>query len=157
VTALYEIVPAGQPVAVPQVDELKYQPLLSSEDKSGAVNNHNEEVAPERASSAVEGTDVSRELLTLKMRYKKPEGDVSRKLQWPVVDGGQAFGAASDDFQFAAAVAGFGLVLCESQFKGNLTSAAVLEIAQGAVGRDEHSYRAEFLELVRRAKSLRGD
>jgi Ca-activated chloride channel family protein len=91
------------------------------------------------------------------MRYKEPEGDASRKLEWPVVDGGQAFGAASEDFQFASAVAGFGLVLRDSQFKGNLTPAAVLEIAQGAVGRDEHGYRTEFLELVRRAKSLRGD
>jgi Ca-activated chloride channel family protein len=139
VTALYEIVPAGKPVDVAPVDELKYQP------------------APESTSTSAEETDVSRELLTLKMRYKEPEGDASRKLEWPVVDGGQAFGAASQDFQFAAAVAGFGLVLRDSQFKGNLTPAAVLEIAQGAVGRDEHGYRTEFLELVHRAKSLRGD
>jgi Ca-activated chloride channel family protein len=137
VTALYEIVPAGQPLDLPPVDNLKYQP---SDERQLATTD-----------------DQSRELLTLKMRYKEPQGDASRKLEWPVIDEGQAFGAASDDFQFAAAVAGLGLVLRDSQYKGNLTPAAVLELAQGAIGRDEQGYRAEFLELVRRAKSLRGD
>jgi Ca-activated chloride channel family protein len=160
VTALYEIVPAGQSVAVAPVDELKYQPTqprapLSNESKSVAVENENE--ANESTRSTAKDADVTGELLTLKLRYKEPAGDASRKLEWPVRDEDQSFGAASDDFQFAAAVAGFGLVLRDSQFKGNLTPAAMLEIAQGAIGRDEHGYRGEFLELVRQAKSLRGD
>ena len=89
---------------------------------------------------------ASNELLTLKMRYKAPDGDTSKKLEWPVTDDGKAFGAASGDFRFAAAVAGFGLLLRDSQYKGNLTYAADLELAQGGIGRDEHGYRDEFLE-----------
>jgi Ca-activated chloride channel family protein len=89
------------------------------------------------------------------MRYKQPEGDTSKKLEWPVTDKGQAFAAASDDFQFAAATAGFGLLLRDSQYKGNLSYAAVLEVAQSVVGEDKHGYRAEFLDMVRKAKELR--
>ena len=91
------------------------------------------------------------------MRYKAPEGDTSKKLEWPVSDDDKAFRAASADCQFAAAVAGFGLLLRDSQYKGNLTYAAVLELAQAAVGEDEHGYRSEFLDMVRRAKSLLGE
>jgi Ca-activated chloride channel family protein len=91
------------------------------------------------------------------MRYKQPEGDTSRKLEWAVTDYGKAFGEASTDYQFAAAVAGFGLLLRDSQYKGNLTHAAVLELAQAGLGVDDHGYRAEFIEIVRRAKSLRGE
>jgi Ca-activated chloride channel family protein len=91
------------------------------------------------------------------MRYKQPEGDTSRKLDWAITDDGKAFGQASTDYQFAAAVAGFGLLLRDSQHKGNLTYAAVLELAQAGLGSDEHGYRAEFVEMIRRAKSLRGE
>ncbi len=141
VTALYEIVPAGQKVDVPAVDELKYQSTASKDSKSNP---------------SASG-DVASELLTLKMRYKQPEGDTSRKLDWAITDEGQAFRAASGDFQFAAAVAGFGLLLRDSQYKGNLTFAAVVELAQSGLGKDEHGYRAEFLEIVRRAAALRDE
>jgi Ca-activated chloride channel family protein len=143
VTALYEIVPAGKPVDVPPVDDLKYQQPLS--DASTATDDGSDK------------SDVSGELLTLKMRYKQPEGDTSRKLDWAVTDDGKAFGQASTDYQFAAAVAGFGLSLRDSQHKGNLTYAAVLELAQAGLGSDEHGYRAEFLEMIRRAQALRGE
>jgi Ca-activated chloride channel family protein len=89
------------------------------------------------------------------MRYKQPEGDTSKKLEWPVTDGGNEFSAATADFQFAAAAAGFGLMLRDSQYKGNLTYGAVLEIAQSAIGEDEHGYRSEFLDVVRKAQDLR--
>ena len=141
VTALYEIVPAGQKVDVPPVDELKYQSTADNDSKSDP---------------SASG-DVASELLTLKMRYKQPDGDSSRKLDWAITDEGQAFRAASGDFQFAAAVAGFGLLLRDSQYKGNLTFAAVVELAQSGLGQDEHGYRAEFLEIVRRAAALRGE
>jgi Ca-activated chloride channel family protein len=160
VTALYEVVPAGKPVDVAPVDALKYQPAqpkttASTDGVSAVAAGANP--SNKNGGSVAESADISRELLTLKMRYKDPEGDVSRKLEWPVMDEGQAFGAASDDFQFASAVAGLGMLLRDSQFKGNLTSAAVLELAQSATGRDEKGYRAEFLELIRRVKSLRGE
>jgi Ca-activated chloride channel family protein len=135
VTALYEVVPAGQKLDIPPVDDLKYQ-------------------QPQPQAEAG-GDTTSNDLLTLKMRYKQPEGDTSKKLEWPATDDGQAFSAASQDFQFAAAVAGFGLLLRDSQYKGNLTYGAVMEVAQSAVGEDKQGYRAEFVELVRKAKQLR--
>ena len=133
--------PAGQKVDVPPVDELKYQSTADNDSKSDP---------------SASG-DVASELLTLKMRYKQPDGDSSRKLDWAITDEGQAFRAASGDFQFAAAVAGFGLLLCDSQYKGNLTFAAVVELAQSGLGKDEHGYRAEFLEIVHRAAAIRGE
>jgi Ca-activated chloride channel family protein len=144
VTALYEIVPAGHKVDLPAVDDLKYQ--------STAVTATDDLKSGDRPSA-----DIANELLTLKMRYKQPDGDTSRKLDWAVSDDGKSFRTASGDFQFAAAVAGFGLLLRDSQHKGNLTFAAVLELAQSGVGQDDGGYRAEFLEIVRRAAALRGE
>jgi Ca-activated chloride channel family protein len=136
VTALYEVVPAGKPVDVTSVDDLKYQ---------------------KPATEIADDTNIGDELLTLKMRYKAPEGDTSKKLEWPVTDDGKAFSAASEDCQFAAAVAGFGMLLRDSQYKGNLKYAAVAELAQSALGEDEHGYRSEFLDMVRKAKSIKGE
>ena len=89
------------------------------------------------------------------MRYKAPDGDTSKKLEWPVTDDGKSFSAASGDLKFAASVAGFGLLLRNSQYKGNLTYAATLELAQSGIGEDPHGYRKEFLDMVRKAKELR--
>jgi Ca-activated chloride channel family protein len=144
VTALYEVVPAGKPVAVGPVDDLKYQ---QPGDTPSRVDDHDSDDA---------ASETSRELLTLKMRYKQPDGDTSRKLEWPVTDDGDSFSAATDDFQFAAAVAGFGMLLRNSEHKGNLTFAADLELAQSGVGNDKYGYRAEFVDMIRRAKTLRG-
>jgi Ca-activated chloride channel family protein len=136
VTALYEVVPAGKPVDVAPVDDLKYQ---------------------KPATEVADNAKIGDELLTLKMRYKAPEGDTSKKLEWPVTDDGKAFSAASEDCQFAAAVAGFGMLLRDSQYKGNLKYAAIAELAQSALGEDEHGYRSEFLDMVRKAKSIKGE
>jgi Ca-activated chloride channel family protein len=134
VTALYELVPAGKPVETPEVDELKYQ----------------RRAAPTAAAS-------SGELLTLKLRYKDPDGQESHE---PLVvvagDAGHDFAQASADFHFASAVAGFGLVLRDSLFKGNLTYDAVVELAAGALGADPEGRRAEFVELVKKAKQVGG-
>ncbi len=146
VTAMYEIIPAGKKVDVAPVDDLKYQKPVAPTAEGSA------EPRPQPPAA-----DVSQELLTLKMRYKAPDGDTSKKLEWPVTDGGKAFGEATDDFQFASAVAGFGLLLRDSQYKGTLTYAADLELAQSGVGTDEHGYRAEFLDMVRKAKKLKGE
>jgi len=138
VTALYEVVPAGAEgvqVDVPPVDPLKYQqPARPAEDEA-----------------------VSNELLTLKLRYKVPDGDTSKLLEFPVVDAGESFSAASGEMQFASAVAAFGMLLRASEHGGDATYGAVLEIAASAKGPDVHGYRAEFLEMVRRAKALAGD
>jgi len=132
VTALYEVVPVGEPVDTPSVDPLKYQaPVEPSGDPS-----------------------LAGEMLTLKLRYKEPDADESRLLEFPMVDPGTDFGRASTDLQFAASVASFGMLLRDSKHSGDATYDAVLEIAASATGPDVHGYRAEFLEMVRRAKAL---
>jgi len=135
VTALYEIVPAGtaSDVRPPPVDDLRYQ-------TQGAAN--------EAAQSG--------ELLTLKIRYKQPDGDTSTKLEFPARDEGRRFGQASQDFRFAAAVASFGMLLRDSQYKGNATYAGVLETATEAASGDTTGYREEFLKMVARARELTG-
>ncbi len=93
-------------------------------------------------------------MLTLKLRYKEPTADTSKRLEIPFVDQGGSFTQASPDLQFAAAVASFGMLLRDSKHKGDATYDAVLDIATAAKGPDVHGYRAELLEMVRRAKTL---
>ncbi|MDA2923289.1 VWA domain-containing protein [Acidobacteria bacterium AH-259-L09] len=133
VTALYEIVPAGKKIQIPGVDPLKYQ-------------------------KPIETTDVAQEgeLLMLKLRYKEPDGQTSKLLEFPVRDSHRAYSQASQDFKFAAAVASFGMILRESPHKGNATLDSVLELAEEGKGSDPHGYRGQFLELVKRAKALAG-
>ena len=90
----------------------------------------------------------SGELLTLKIRYKQPDGDTSTKLEFPARDEDKRFGQASQDFRFAAAVASFGMLLRDSQHKGNATYAGVLETATEAARGDTTGYREEFLKMV---------
>jgi Ca-activated chloride channel family protein len=134
VTALYEVVPVGASVnpaeSVPPVDPLKYS-------------------KPERSTSS------SNDLLTVKLRYKKPDGDKSDLIEQPVVDSNAAFASASADFKFAAAVAEFGMLLRDSEHKGNGTFSAVLEWANEGKGADKNGYRAGFIELVRKAQALK--
>ena len=121
VTALYEVVPVGgeaNPAAsVPPVDPLKYQAA-----------------APATAAKSL-GQSASPELLTVKLRYKEPEGETSKLLERSFVDSGAQFANASPDLKFAAAVAEFGMILRGSEFKGNGTFGAVTEWAQEGKGR----------------------
>ncbi|OKL38726.1 vWA domain-containing protein [Pontibacter flavimaris] len=128
VTALYEIVPvSARGTKTATVDELRYQ----------------------QAQMNKQATDTD-ELLTLKLRYKEPEGSKSQLLT-TTVSGKAAVQPrqTSDNFRFAAAVASFGMLLRDSEFKGNATYAQVLELAQSALGKDAEGYRAEFMNLVR--------
>ncbi|HWA25895.1 MAG TPA: von Willebrand factor type A domain-containing protein [Lacunisphaera sp.] len=136
VTALYEVVPAGRemPAVAPGVDALKYQPV-------------------EGRKSKIE-SPKSGELLTVKIRYKEPAGDVSSKLEFPLSDRGTQFEDASVDFKFAAAVAGFGMALRDSPHKGSLSLAAVADWGRAGLGDDSGGYRTEFLGLVRQAQAL---
>ena len=93
-------------------------------------------------------------MMTVKLRYKEPDGDTSSLIEMAVVDDGLTINEASDDFAFAAAVASFGMLLRGSEHSGTATYDAVLEIATAAAGPDLHGYRAEFLDMVRRAKTL---
>jgi len=129
VTALYEIVPNGVATSLPGVEPLRYQ----------------EPAAPTRAAA-------SDELLTVKLRYKEPEGETSRLLSATVRDGEAP--RPSESLRFAAAVAEFGLLLRDSEHRGEATWAQVRDLAEGARGRDAGGYRAAFLDLVRRAEAL---
>jgi Ca-activated chloride channel family protein len=138
VTALYEIVPvtagADSPV-VSAVDELRYQ---------------TKPVAP-----AVPAA-LANELLTVKVRYKEPHGDISQKLDFPLTDAGTSFEGASGDFRFAAAVAQFGMILRNSEHRGTATLGHVMAWAADTANRadDPRGERAEFLELARQALEL---
>lgn len=132
VTALYELVPPGAPTpGAPSVDPLKYQ----------------QPVQPGPAAQ-------SGELLTLKLRYKQPEGDTSSLLEFPVRDEAKTLAQATPDFRFASAVASFGMILRGSEHKGSSTFESVLDLAQGGLGKDPDGYRGEFVQLVQRAKTL---
>jgi len=94
-------------------------------------------------------------LCMLRLRYKQPDASKSRLLEDLVFDSPAArFDDASEDFRFASCVAMFGMLLRNSPNKGAITWDTVLEIAATAHGRDRWGYRAEFVELVRRAKQL---
>ncbi|MEZ6120579.1 MAG: VWA domain-containing protein [Pirellulaceae bacterium] len=136
VTALYEIIPAGahSDVNVPPIDELKYQ---------------------QKPAPAPAATD-SGELLTLKIRYKQPDGDTSKLLSFPITDSGKDYAQSSTDYRFAAAVASFGMMLRDSKFKGNATWDSVLELAVEGSRNIDDVYRTEFVELVKQAKTLAG-
>jgi Ca-activated chloride channel family protein len=149
VTALYELVPVGakpeQAAPQPGVQPLKYQETGDS---------GQEPVASSQEPAKLTEAAKSGELLTLKLRYKEPAGQESKLLEVPLKDRGGKFNAASKDLQFSAAVAGFGMILRGSEHKGSASLAAVEEIASGAIGEDAGGYRAELVDLVRKAASL---
>jgi len=139
VTALYEIVPTGAELpTIGAVDDLKYQ-----------------FARPANAMAAAE-PDFVNELLTVKVRAKAPDSDESRRWDFPLSAGPANFAGASPDFRFAASVAGFGLVLRDSAFKGTATFAQIVAWAESAIGPDLGGHRREFLQLVRRAEALAG-
>lgn len=140
VTALYEVVLTGEEAAAAAgrgAEPLKYQPAPA-----------------QAAAEPVTDGPASRELLTVKLRWKKPEGDTSELLEVPLEGPGGAFDAASADLRFAAAVAAFGMILRGSEHKGTATLPLVADIAGSALGGDAGGYRAEFLDLVRRAQAV---
>ncbi|MGV3539376.1 MAG: YfbK domain-containing protein, partial [Rufibacter sp.] len=133
VTALYEIIPAGAATKNPagNVDALAYQNVDLNKRATG-----------------------TNELMTLKMRYKAPDGKESKLLQTVVQNSPLDAGKTSDNFRFSAAVASFGMLLRGSEFKGNASYAQVLELAQNARGQDNEGYRAEFIQLVKESNLL---
>lgn len=131
VTAFYEVIPAGVKNSyVGKVDDLKYQ---------------------KKKNSTVTSTG-SAELLTVKLRYKAPDKDVSKKLELPFID--PANNNVSSDFRFASAVAMFGQLLRDSDFKGEATFDKVINLARQGLDKDKQGYRREFIRLVEAAKGL---
>jgi len=136
VTALYEIIPASlkevtQPV--PAIDELKYQ---------------KNKVDPAAYNSG--------ELMTLKLRYKQPDGQQSKLISSAVKDENTSITRTSENFRFSAAVAQFGMLLRNSEFKGTSNYADVVALAEGAKGTDKEGYRAEFINMVRSCQWIAG-
>jgi Ca-activated chloride channel family protein len=128
VTALYEIIPMGSNEETSSVDALKYQ---DSKPVSGKYSN---------------------ELLTIKLRYKEPTGMKSKLLEQPVEN--KIIRNTSDDFRFSAAVATFGMLLRNSEFKGETSIDSILSLARNSKGIDENGYRSEFIQLVKTADDL---
>ena len=132
VTAIYEVIPSGVKWDQPGIDDLKYQGTTKTN--------------PETPGD---------ELLTLKLRFKQPDGDKSSKLVFPVKASEAPFNDASENFRFSAAVAAFGMLLRDSSHGGTLTLEGVHEIAQTSCGEDTEEYRKEFLHLVQIARKLK--
>ena len=128
VTALYEVVPAG--TAVPRaIDELRYQPEPADPPTSRFED----------------------ELMYVKVRYKDPGGTKSRLLAQAVAD---RSGMPSTDFRFAAAVAGFGMLLRDSPHSGTFSLSDVVQLAENGKGDDPRGYRGEFIRLVEATRDL---
>jgi Ca-activated chloride channel homolog len=133
VTALYEVVPAGGKATPKKTDDLKYQDGGSLSPAAG-----------------------SGELLTVKVRYKEPEGSASKLLSFPVADADHTLAETSRDFRFSAAVAGFGMLLRGSAHKGDVSFAMVRKLADEAKGDDPQGHRAELVRLIDTAARLQG-
>lgn len=126
VTALYEIIPAGvEDQYTGSIDPLKYQD---------------------------NGTDKKRnygnEMMTVKLRYKQPDGNTSKLLSNVVKNKVSEFENTSDNFRFSASVAGFGMILRDSEFKGSSDYNKVKKWAESAKGKDKNGYRAEYIRLI---------
>ena len=130
VTALYEVILAGSEEPIPGVDPLKYQQTTVRPDAAG-----------------------SHEVLTVKLRYKPPEGSESRLLTRVLAKPGDG-AVPSRDFRFASAVAEFGLLLRDSPHKGAADYDRAFEQGRQTLGSDEDGRRSEFLSLIRTAKKL---
>ena len=94
------------------------------------------------------------ELMTIKLRYKEPDGDASKPLSVGVPDSGASYRNASENFKFSAAVAEFGMLLRDSRYKGQASYDTALELARASTGADLRGYRTEFVKLVETARGL---
>jgi Ca-activated chloride channel homolog len=131
VTALYEVVPTGiaSDLKIPDVDPLKYQPVADT-------------ITPRVTSD---------ELMQVKLRYKAPTGTQSQLITQAI---GPKPTIADTDLQFAAAVALFGMILRDSEYKGQANLNDVLRLAQAGLDQDQEQYRQEFVQLVKQYQRL---
>lgn len=126
VTALYEIIPVGVDSKFFSIDDLKYQkPVVG---RTAAT---------------------SKELMTIKFRYKEPDGSVSKLIVHALRDGLTPAESTSENFRWSAAVASFGMLLRDSEYAGDFTYEDVVMLAGGARGRDARGYRGEFINMVK--------
>jgi Ca-activated chloride channel family protein len=135
VTAIYEIVPRGVD-SVPGLDPLKYQETADPVDETRLID--------------------SDELLTVALRYKQPEAELSTRIVFPLTDAGGTLDDAGGEMAFATAVAAYGMLLRHSNLAGDVSWDTVLELAERGRGADKNGYRAEFIQLVKLARGLSG-
>lgn len=126
VTALYEIIPVGVESEFYKVDDLKYQ-----KNKIDA--------------SAYK----SSELMTIKLRYKDPDKEVSKLIVHPLNDSNTTLTKTSNNFRWSASVAAFGMLLRESEYVKDFTYDQVVQLAEGSRGNDREGYRIEFINMVK--------
>ena len=126
VTALYEIIPIGVESEFFKIDELKYQ-----------------------TSKIDPAAFKSKELMTVKFRYKKPDEDVSKLIVHSLLDESTSENKTSENFRWSAAVAGFGMILRESEFVNGYSIDQALQLAQSAKGIDKEGYRVEFINMIK--------
>jgi Ca-activated chloride channel family protein len=127
VTALYELIPAGQPIESTSIDPLKYQQAAT-------------------LASAARGGEA----MTVKIRYKQPDGATSSLLSVTAEDKD----TTSPEMGFAAAVVEFGLLLRDSEFKGKASFSDARKLAEKFKGADPHGHRAEFIRLIGAAEGI---
>jgi Ca-activated chloride channel homolog len=126
VTALYEIIPVGVESEFFKTDELKYQ------------------------SSKITGeAKRSDELMTIKLRYKKPDEAISKLIVHPLVDNQIDIASTSNNFRWSASVAGFGMLLRESEYIKDFSYEQVVALAQASKGEDREGYRTEFINMAK--------
>lgn len=136
VTALYEITPVGAASGSQSgVDKLKYQAESTTDNRA-------------------DQTTASGELLTVKLRYKKPDGFISKKIEMALQNSDNKFNSASDSFKFASAVAMFGMHIRESQNLKAVNLSQIQDIARSAKGEDKNGYRKEFIELMNKYENI---
>jgi len=132
VTVLYELIPADSDEKLPGVDDLKYQQT---------------QLSPE--------AQKSKELMTIKLRYKEPQGSESKLIVQPLIDSQSKLSQSSGNFRFASAVAEFGLLMRDSEYKGKASFEGLLARAKAGQGADKEGYRQEFIKLAEKAEALK--
>lgn len=126
VTALYEIIPTGVDSKFFSVDDLKYQ---------------QKEFTPT--------ANASNELMTVKLRYKKPDEDVSKLIVHTLKNSSAPLTKTSNNFRWSASVAAFGMLLRESEYANDFSYEQVVALAEKAKGEDSEGYRSEFISMVK--------
>lgn len=147
VTALYELLTPEQAAKEINVDPLKYQ--QSADSWKTPSGQWAQATVPSHKTSSQDA-----ELATVKLRYKAPQGQRSSKLEFPISQHTRAPGQTSNAFRFSAAVAGFGMLLRDSQYKGSGSYRMIHSLAAGALNDDEYGHQREFLSLVEKAARL---
>lgn len=129
VTALYELVPPGVKLDGPDVDPLKYQITEAPVTRSD-------------------------EVLTVKVRYKRPDGGSSRLLAHALKGSPVSIGASPESFRLAVAAAQFGMLLRKSEYAGKSSYTEALALLSGLKGADAEGYRGQLVQMIKQAMAL---